>query len=148
MSRRGMLMKLAPAAIVVVVLGLALLPPLFEKRLATIALAGIGASGESALSPRPGSTIHFAVYARSISYKGGDYILLDARLKKDGVEVATMSCRSFELEGWGHESHVAKRGSDCAMKVPPGGASSIRVTTRLESAADVTVEGLEVRVVE
>lgn len=119
------------------------------KTIATIPIGVIGGSGEVAVAAPPGSELGFAVHAASYSYSGRNHILLKSELVKAGRVVASQECQAFEFEGGaGTGCAATHQNSACSITVPPGGADAVRVSTRLESAGTVQVEGLEVRVKE
>ena len=116
--------------------------------LTKVPLAGIGKTNEVAVSLPAGTPLEFPVTAASYSYSGAGYLLIDVELLRDRAVVARMTCRGFEFEGGaGAGCGVTHSNSDCALRVPAGGANGVRVGSRLENeGATATFEGLAVEV--
>ena len=117
------------------------------KTVATVRLAGVGATGEARIALAAGADLGFAVHADKYSYSGPNHVMVHAELLRGGSVVQTMTCAGFELEGGaGSGCGATHQSAECSMTVPPGGADTVRVKTSLENDNELSIEGLEVRI--
>ncbi|MFO0603539.1 MAG: hypothetical protein U0324_10220 [Polyangiales bacterium] len=117
--------------------------PMFKPTITTVALTGIGQPGEQAVALAGGTRIGFGMRAEDFSYAGPDYVVIRVELLREGRAVATMRCRTFELEGdVGSGSGVTQYNSDCQMGVPAGGATAIRAVASQEGEGTLRLSGV------
>lgn len=118
------------------------------ETVASIRLPGLGVAGDAPLAAPAGTWLGFAVHLDSYSYSGRNHVLVNAELLRGGAVVGSTQCRGFEFEGGaGSGCGATEHNSACGIAVPEGGIDAIRVTATLEAPNEVSLEGLEVRVV-
>lgn len=139
--------KVAVGLFVLAILGLCVgmfaSSPMFKPTVAVVTLPGLGQPGEQAVALPGGTRVGFGMRADAFSYAGPDYVVIRVELLREGSAVATMRCRTFELEGdSGGGSGVTQYNSDCQMGVPAGGATAIRAVASQEGEGSLTLRGV------
>jgi hypothetical protein len=118
--------------------------------LGSIDIRAVGQAAEAPFHLKAGDALLFGLGA-SYRYSGNPAIMLEVSLRRGGSEVAETRCnmksfKGFGSMGTGHQVWYGDMGWHCVIDVPPGDATSVRVTVTKQGEGSLSLSDMSVLV--